>query len=129
MLHSARFDNSALLSLANKVGLSHDAIQLLLYFNKSDFNAVREFCNNLILQGPGFDFQIVECVTAKALNLAEQAEVKDKIQEMFGQDLVLEYSVDPSIIGGSLFKVGYVAFDTTYLRYFKQIEKTFRRPN
>lgn len=129
ILHAARSDDSVLLCLARRVELSHDAIQLLLYFNKSGFNAIREFCNNLILQGPGFDFKVVECVTATKLDSTQQAEMKDEMHKMFGQDLLLEYSVDPEIIGGSLFKVGYVSFDTTYLRYFKQIEKTFRRPN
>lgn len=52
-----------------------------------------------------------EVTTAVELSTARQAEIKSKLETQIGKKLALQFSVDPSIIGGLILKIDDKALD------------------
>jgi len=61
-------------------------------------------------------------VAAKQLNNDEVNKIKDELSKDFTNKIKLDYSHDPSLIGGLIIQVGSVMIDTSIKSKLKQLE-------
>lgn len=54
-----------------------------------------------------------EVISAAALDTAQQANVQQQLHQTYGERLDLRFSVDPSILGGLIIRVGDQVFDNS----------------
>ena len=65
--------------------------------------------------------------TAIALDDAHREAVKNKLESQTGRSLALEYVVDPSIIGGIVFRVGDIVYDASLRAQLDNLRESIRR--
>ncbi|NCC24456.1 MAG: F0F1 ATP synthase subunit delta [Deltaproteobacteria bacterium] len=68
-----------------------------------------------------------EIITAISLNDALQKQVKDQLEKQSGSQVVLEYSVDPAILGGLKLKVGDKVLDASIKAQLEILRETIKR--
>jgi len=66
-------------------------------------------------------------ITAKDLAEGRQKDIKAKLEEQTGKKLVLEYSVDPDILGGVVLKVGDRVLDASLRAQLEIIKENIKR--
>ncbi|MCA1944725.1 MAG: F0F1 ATP synthase subunit delta [Desulfovibrio sp.] len=68
-----------------------------------------------------------ELVTAIKLNAAKQKAMKAKLESQVGKELVLNFSTDPSILGGVVLKVGDQVLDASLRAQLGILKENIRR--
>jgi F-type H+-transporting ATPase subunit delta len=86
----------------------------------SSFEALSDEKNN-VLRGV--------VMSSEKLSKADQEQVKDAITKFTGNQLLLEYKEDPSLIGGVLAKVGSYTFDGTLDTQLTKLKEQVNRNN
>jgi len=124
LYHAVRGDQSVLVHLGQKIGMSEAGVNLLARLAKLDFSDLRYFCSCLIESAKGsLRLNLVKCTTPAELDEAKKALLQKEIEEQLGTEVLMRYSVEPQILGGSILEIDYVSFDSSYGRYLKLIEK------
>ena len=65
---------------------------------------------------------IAKLKAAKELSVSELENIKNNLKENFGSNLKLDFSHDPSLIGGLIIQVGSVMIDTSIRGKLQKIE-------
>ena len=64
---------------------------------------------------------VAQVFTAVALNEELEQKIKTKIREITGKEAIIENKIDPSIIGGFIFRIGDVQYDDSIANKLKNI--------
>lgn len=65
--------------------------------------------------------------SAKPLSEDEQKAVEDKINQVTGKKVILNYECDPSVIGGLIAEVGGYVFDDTIITHLRRLKEDIKR--
>lgn len=65
--------------------------------------------------------------SATPLSESEQKAIEEKIAEVTGKNVILNYECDPSVIGGLIAEVGGYVFDDTIVTHLRRLKEELKR--
>ncbi len=128
-LHPAAERKAALRAIATRVGSSPLVQQFLAFLIDQrrliDFSGIVEAYGELADLAEGL--VIAEVVSASPLDDRRKDRLRRALSERTGQEVRLEVSVDPSLIGGAVAKVGDLVFDGSLRTQLGQLRSNLTR--
>lgn len=67
-----------------------------------------------------------EVISANALDVAQQTKISDQLRASYGEKLELQFSVDPSILGGLVIHVGDQVFDNSARTRLNAVQRSMQ---
>lgn len=107
-----------------KYGLNNTLVKFLkLLVSKRRLFFLQKILKDFLLICSNERGQIVAKLTAaKELSNIEIENIKNSLKDNFGSNLKLEFTHDPSLLGGLMIQVGSIMIDTSIKNKLKQIE-------
>jgi F-type H+-transporting ATPase subunit delta len=122
-LYPAGERRRALRSLAEREGLSHVVDNFCSYLIDQrrlvDFPGIREEFVRLVDADSGL--VIADVIAASPLDEARRDRLRRALSDRTGRDVRLEVTVDPTLIGGAIARVGDIVFDGSIRRQLEHL--------